>query len=236
MADRLIGLAVRDDVVARMCELVADGKLSDAEFALRLDRAHRAVDDADLQAMALDAPETRFSRALRATRRAQRRAARHQPLPPPVAAKTPAPTAKPAQRLIKVDSTHDSIAVVGRVVRRGAWNVRRVNRVFVGVGGAELDFRDATLPPGVTDLEIIILIGGCELIVPPTLAVDCQGTALVGAFAGDGQQPQLASPETPRLRVRGFVGVGGLEVKVRLPGESRWQARLRVAKERRAKR
>ena len=45
-----------------------------------------------------------------------------------------------------------AVAVMGGVERRGSWRVPHRLKVVCVMGGAELDFRDVTLPPGETEV------------------------------------------------------------------------------------
>jgi predicted membrane protein len=63
------------------------------------------------------------------------------------------------------------------------------------MGGAELDFREVDLPPGETEVFIICMMGGAEIIVPPDLAVDASGIAIMGGF--EHAAPQRLRADAP---------------------------------------
>src|SRR4051812_30181185 len=73
-------------------------------------------------------------------------------------------------------------AVMGGVDRRGTWTMPHRLRVVTVMGGARLDLREARFPAGVVDIEIFAFMGGTEIIVPPGLAVQTHGTAIMGGF------------------------------------------------------
>jgi predicted membrane protein len=50
------------------------------------------------------------------------------------------------------------------------------------MGGSELDFREAVMGPGVTELQIFAVCGGVEVVVPPGLNVESHGIAIMGGF------------------------------------------------------
>src|SRR4029077_19261194 len=118
--------------------------------------------------------------------------------------------------------------------RRGAWPVPRRLRVVAMMGGAHLDLREARFPAGVVDIEIIAFMGGVEIVVPPGLAVQTHGTAIMGGFQSVNRAPAHPDPDAPLLRVHGFAMMGGVDIKMRLPGENDREARRRQRTELRA--
>ncbi|HXJ19085.1 MAG TPA: LiaF domain-containing protein [Polyangia bacterium] len=125
-------------------------------------------------------------------------------------------------------------AVFGGVERRGAWTVPRNFRVVAMMGGAVLDLREARFPRGVVDLEVKAVFGGVQILVPPGLAVEVSGSAIMGGFSHVNRSPPTPDPDAPLLRVRGLAVMGGVDISMRLPGESEGQAarRLRQASRR----
>jgi hypothetical protein len=118
-------------------------------------------------------------------------------------------------------------AIFGGVERRGTWTVPRRWRVLAAFGGAALDLREARFPTGVIDLEVKALCGGVQIVVPPGLAVEVHGTAIMGGFQNVNRAPAHPDPDAPLLRVRGLAVMGGVEITMRLPGESERQAHRR---------
>lgn len=85
-------------------------------------------------------------------------------------------------------------------------------------------------------MNVLAVMGGVEIIVPPDMAVEVDGMALLGGFDHQTNAPLRSNPELPTLRVRGLALMGGVEVKVRLPGESSREARSRRRLERKSRR
>jgi hypothetical protein len=127
-------------------------------------------------------------------------------------------------------------AIMGGVDRRGAWTMPRHLRVVTMMGGARLDLREARFPAGVVDVEVIAFMGGTEIIVPPGLAVQTHGTAIMGGFMEVNRAPAHPDPDAPLLRVHGLAMMGGVDIKMRLPGESDRSGYRRERLERRAER
>jgi hypothetical protein len=131
-------------------------------------------------------------------------------------------------------------AIFGGIDRRGAWNVPRRMRIVALFGGANLDLREARFPPGVIDIDVTAVMGGINILVPPGLAVQMHGSAIMGGFADVNRAPAYPDPDAPLLRVHGLAMMGGVNVEMRLPGESDRGARRRekqqLREERRAQR
>lgn len=126
------------------------------------------------------------------------------------------------------------MAFMGGAERRGAWAVPREMRAVSVMGGTLLDFREAQLPAGVVELTVYALMGGVEIIVPPELAVETNGSGIMGGFAHLARAPVDNNPERTVLRISGIAMMGGVDVQTRLPGESGREARRREKKSRRA--
>jgi hypothetical protein len=190
----------RERVISALCAHFAEDRLDIAEFESRLDRAHRATALAELDELLADLPAL--------------------PAQQPPAAHPPVPDAHRRERELV-------LALLGGTTRRGAWAPARRNTAVAVMGGIELDFREAALPPGPTDLDIFCLMGGVELIVPPDLPLVVSGIPIMGGIDAPTQAAPPADPRAPFLRVDAVVIMGGVEVSVRLPGESERDARRR---------
>lgn len=204
----------REQTIQILCDEFAQDRLTLEDFEARLDQAHRAGSERELDALIAD---------LRA------------PLPvPAAAAPVPAPSPPPPVVAVPIDRRESQtlVAVMGGVERRGRWTPAEQTQLIAVMGGGELDFREAQLAPGVTELNVFALMGGFEIIVPPGLAVDCNGVAIMGGFAHADHAPQQLSAEAPVLKINGFVMMGGVEITVRAPGESAKEAARRQREER----
>ena len=133
-----------------------------------------------------------------------------------------------------VPRTQTMVAVMGGAERKGQWTPPRHMNVFVMMGGAELDFREALFGESVTEVTVVALMGGVEIIVPPGVRVETNGFALMGGFGHVAQEP--VGPDSPTIKVNGFVCMGGADVTVRLPGETPKEARKRIKREKERKR
>jgi hypothetical protein len=117
-----------------------------------------------------------------------------------------APAAAPRQRrrLIAVLS---GAALAGRVRLEGVLHVVAV------MGGAEIDLRDAELVDGELTVRVVSIMGGVSLIVPPGVDVDVHD--VVAFMGGRGSSVPAAPAGAPRVRVTGFVWMGGFGAAMR---------------------
>ena len=72
------------------------------------------------------------------------------------------------------------VAVWSGPKRAGPWTPARRTVVTAVQGGAELDFREARLGPGVTEVTALAFMGGVDIIVPPGLQVEVWTGAVAG--------------------------------------------------------
>ena len=80
-----------------------------------------------------------------------------------------------------------------------------------------LDFRDAQLGPGVTNVYVLAMMGGVEIIVPPGLRVESNGIGIMGGFEHSGPRVDVSSGSGPILRISGVAIMGGVEIKEKPP-------------------
>jgi hypothetical protein len=202
----------RERVIADLCRGFAEEHLDAEQLQRRLDGAQRATSLDELRALVSDLPAV---------------------IPP----NGPAPMASDAVRLASPAQVSDQqtiVAVMAGASRKGAWTPSRQLNVIAVMGGAELDFRQALMPPGITQLNVFACMGGVEVIVPPGVRVEMNGIALMGGFEERVRVEDLPPADAPVLRIGGFVLMGGVDVSVRHTGESARDARDRERQLRRA--
>jgi hypothetical protein len=192
----------RERAISELSDAFAHDVIDVEDFERRLAMVHRAASVSDI---------AQASSGLKA------------PIPSAVAA--PVPTKSPV--VGSVPERQSLLAVLGGVERRSVWTPPRRLDVLALMGGVVLDFRDASLAPGVTEVRVIALMGGVQIIVPPSLAVEVTGTAVLGGFGHVERAPRRPDPDRPVLRVFGVALMGGVSVETRLEGESERDARSR---------
>jgi hypothetical protein len=153
----------------------------------------------------------------------------------PVLASTSEVAHAPPVATVPADQVKDfgvQIAIMGGSERKGSWTPPRKLYSLALMGGAGLDFREARMPPGETVVNVLTVMGGVEILVPPGLAVETHGLGIMGGFEAVDQAGDYTDPDAPRLVIRGMAIMGGVEITVRLPGETAKDARQRRKLER----
>jgi hypothetical protein len=196
----------RERAIAVLTEHFTHDTIDVDEFESRLSRAHSADSVSDIQAVHADLPALESE-------------------PKPGVAIARATEVRPHASLL---------AIFGGVTRTGSWTVPREMKLTCVMGGAQLDFREAQFSPGVTEIHVSAIFGGAHIIVPPGLAVETEGSGILGGFDHVGRAPAAPDPEAPLLRVTGFACMGGVAVETRLPGEGDRAAHKRRRRERKA--
>lgn len=214
----------RETAVEALCEHFARDVLTVEEFEDRVDRAHRARTMDELRALLEDLPggADALERAEASDREREGRGAVER-----------ARARVPAERVSKRSTV---IAVMGGNARKGRWVPARQTNCVAVCGGVELDFREALMGPGVSDVNVFAVCGGVEIVVPPGLYVESSGMALMGSFENTEDHPVDRDPDAPVLRIHGLAVMGGVDVSARYPGESARDAKIRRKEERRARR
>lgn len=208
MAESLVALRDRrEQVIARLSQCFADDILEVEELERRLDLAHAARTVADLDVLVADLGEPTTALVPAAV----------------TAIDDPTRVATKKQRVI-----------MSSLERRGRWSVPKQLQLRIFWGNAELDFRDASLQPGVTEIDIRVTMGNLEIILPPGLAIDVDVSSFAGNVEERHRVPSELAPGQPMLRITGAVRLGNLEISTRLPGETDRDARRREKRERKA--
>jgi Domain of unknown function (DUF1707)/Cell wall-active antibiotics response 4TMS YvqF len=196
----------RQSVIVQLTEHFAVDNLSVDALEERLDRAHAAATLQELRALVSDLPVLREGVA---------------------------PVAAPRTYVSPATGTHVAerqfiVGIMGGAEKKGVWTPARETIVIAFMGGADLDFREARLPPGVTTVNVFAVMGGAEIVVPPGVHVDMSGFAIMGGFGQNGYAPPPTDPNAPILRIGGFALMGGVDISIRYPGERPGEARKRA--------
>src|SRR5690349_19912696 len=181
----------RDLTLERLSEGFARDELSLDDFESRVDRAYAARAESERRGLVADLAEPAPAALARA---------------PEVALASP-PVA---------DGSRLALAVFGIIERRVSGGLGSRSRVLSVFDNVELDLRELRLPPGVTELHVRAVFGNIELTVPPTIAVECQGSPVFGSFATLDRVPHDSSGQAV-LRIVGNAVFGNVEVRTLPP-------------------
>jgi hypothetical protein len=211
MAESLVALRDRRAaVVTRLSDAYAADLFDVDELDRRLDLAHSVRTVAELDTLTEDLGEPTTSLVLASSMQVADDANR-----------------PPTKRLRVIMSS---------VEREGRWIVPKETAMRIFWGTAALDFREASLAPGTTTIDVRITMGNLELILPPELAIDVDVSSVMGSVEQRHRQPVEPDPSRPMLRVTGRVLMGNLEITTLLPGETKRDGMRRDRDKRRDKR
>ena len=206
-----LGQEVRQKTIDVLCESFARDEMDVEEFEQRVELVALAGSMEQLRAILADLPSAN--------------------LPTPSVALAPRSALSPE----RIPGHSVAASVLGGGGRAGAWVAASNNWAVSVLGACKLDFREAQLGPGVTEVRVLGVLGAVEVLVPPDVRVECSGIGILGGFGHQGALASTLDPDAPVIRVTGLAVLGGVGVKVRLPGESARDARLRLKVERKAK-
>ena len=186
----------RDLVVQKLTQAFTAGRIELEDFELRTERAMRAGTTDELAGV-LEG----------------------------LTAKAPVPaTATPASGEFALDQprrqrSRRSLVIMAGLKRTGPWAPAQHHTTVVWMGGAQLDFREAELQPGETQISCYAMWGGIEIVVPPDIDVEVTGTAIMGGIARISRSSGSADARRPRLHIHAVALMAGIEVKVLERGE-----------------
>jgi hypothetical protein len=103
------------------------------------------------------------------------------------------------------------LAIMGGCDRKVVSSEFRGAELTAFMGGGKLDLRDAALADGQAVVRVLAVLGGFEILVPDTWNVVVEATPFLGGV--DVKARTSLNPSAPRLIVRGFVMMGGLDIK-----------------------
>ncbi len=199
----------RQQAIDALCEHFANDVLSVEEFERRVDRAHRAESMDEIRELLVDLPSGDL------------------PVRQENVASTAIERAQASVPASRVKERGFMVAALGGVERKGRWIPARQNFAVALMGGVVLDFREALLPPGETEVWVFTVMGGADIIVPPGLTVESDGVAILGGFEHLEDVAVSPDPDAPVLHIRGLAIMGGVDVTVRYPGETPREAKRR---------
>jgi len=118
-------------------------------------------------------------------------------------------------RMTSGDESTDEFKVAaicnGKEFRSHAEHLRS-GSVVAGIGGVDIDLRDATLDPHGARLDLNATMGGIQLIVPEEWAVEFESDTLAGGFQADVNTVDDLPPDAPRLHVHATTRMGGATI------------------------
>lgn len=187
---------IREEVIEQLKLNYAHNNLEDAEFERRLEEAMQDESKAGLLQLISDLPTL---------------------------AESGAGGAEGAYQLNLGEVRHDEVVVgiLSGSERKGVWQPARHTNVLTVMGGVDLDFSEAKLPPGVSDITVFCCMGGLDIIVPEGVNVEVNCVPIMGGV--DRKISDERKPGAPTLRVRGLVVMGGVDIKYPKKRKEKWR-------------
>lgn len=115
------------------------------------------------------------------------------------------------------DDTLTVFGVLSGVKRTSTSTHFRGGEITLFMGGGQIDLREATIPPGEDAvLNVLAFMGGCEILVPPSWHIDLP---IIPVMGGVDIKDAMGAPvatgggRPPRLILRGFLMLGGIQIK-----------------------
>jgi hypothetical protein len=204
--------AQRARVVARLEDHFAHDRLEMDEFERRVDLAERASAPAQLDELLADFPEEK-----QADKKKDALAVRETSSALAETENRALATTEPRGALVVAARQRSSVvAVFSQARKKGRWRPAAQMKVRSVFGDVKLDFREAEMAAGLTEVDATAVFGSVKIVVPPEILVDCDGTAVLGDFADIEPRKLPAGDESrPCLRVGGRAVFGSVEVVVK---------------------
>ena len=194
----------KEQAVQALCAHYAQDHLSTGELEARFDRIYTSKSRAQLDTVLQGLPSLARS------------------------SEAPAPMYSVAQRSSALPPNEKRyLAVFSTVKKEGAWSPAPNIAAKVVFGNVVFDLRDAELPPEGLTIDLDVLFGDAEVLLPPGVGADVDCSAVVGTVEDNAQR---ALPGSPVVRVRGETIFGQITVKTKLPKPARlesWRQQIR---------
>jgi hypothetical protein len=106
------------------------------------------------------------------------------------------------------------IGILGGGNRTSNANPFRGGDLVAIMGGGQVDLRRAVIPPGEQAIiDIMSMMGGFEIIVPDTWAVDDRTMPIMGGVGNDTRVAPQPGVAPPTLVLRGVMFMGGVNIR-----------------------
>ena len=184
--------ADRDHVAQLLGQAFSEGRLSSDEHSERLESVYAAKTLGELRPLVSDLPVS---------------------FAPPSSGLV---NDEPPNRVtlpFTAKSTDNVVAIFGENKRTGRWLVRSGLTAQACFGNVELDLTEAVLEQREITITANALFGEVKIRVPEGVMLIDEGTAIFGSRKVGGVGAADFGPETPVVRVRGFVLFGNVEAK-----------------------
>jgi hypothetical protein len=108
-----------------------------------------------------------------------------------------------------------TLALLSGATRKGLWYPPKRMKVVAIMGGVDLDYSQAQIPPGISNIDIFALMGGVNIFVPEGVNVEVTGIPIMGGI--DNRAASSGKLGAPTIKVNAITLMGGLDIKVKRP-------------------
>lgn len=139
------------------------------------------------------------------------------------------PRIPPAWAIIPAEHVPDragTVSFLGNQTRQGEWILPRLFRAVSVMGSITIDLTRARIASGTSEIDVRCVFGNIEILVPPELRVECDGSTLAGNFESETKLTVAYSQDGPLVRISGTAIMGNVEVKVVDPNEPSWLEKI----------
>lgn len=199
--------ADRDKVAERLREALAEGRLTPVEHEERLETLYRAKTMGELGPIVEDLPVPGHGYDYDYASMERRSDA-------PSGMEILGSEARDLAGQSK--GSENLVAVFGGCERKGRWLVEPRTNVSVLCGGVELDLREAVLSQHEVTIQVAVIMGGVDIVVPHGVRVINNTSGILGGADLHGTD-QLTDPNAPVVRLTGTCMLGGVDVKAKGP-------------------
>ncbi|MER6329480.1 DUF1707 domain-containing protein [Streptomyces sp. NPDC001034] len=172
--------ADRERVAEVLRDALAEGRLDMGEFEERLEATYRACTYGEPAPITRDLPTGTA--------------------PAPVSfTKEPVPDGSWSSRVVGGEgSSSGGVAILSGFERKGRWTMPKPFNCLALLGGADIDLRDADFADREVEINVVAVMGGAQVTVPPGVEVVVRGVGVMGAFEHP-RDEGLSEPDAPRV-------------------------------------
>lgn len=189
---------IREEVIEQLKLNYAHNNLEEEEFERRLEDATSIESKADLLALVSDLPTMTDSG-------------------------TSSGRSDGSYQLNLGEVRHDEVIVgiLSGAERGGPWEPAKYTNVVTFMGGVDLDFSEAKLAPGVTEITVFCFMGGLDIYVPEGINVEVNCVPIMGGV--DRKISEERFRGAPTIRIKGLVVMGGIDIKYPKKRKKKWR-------------
>jgi hypothetical protein len=114
------------------------------------------------------------------------------------------------------EEVEEQRAVLSSITRKGRWRLAPRSRFSAVLGSVELDLREAIIPGAEVEMELRVVLGSVEIVVPEGVEVRPSGGGILSSQDVRVPPTTLAAAPVLRLKISGALGSVSVRTKPRL--------------------